>query len=226
LGALLVNMTTGVPLLTVCGIALGSTLEAFVGAYLLEKNGFHKELDRQQDVLKLMLLAAGLSTLLGASIGVASLVLGGVIPGSEAGSAWLGWWMGDAMGDLLIAPLLLALAAERASGWTPKRLAEFAALIVMLSLAAMVVFGGLLEIGPGQPHPRPVIILPLIVWGTLRFGMLGATVTTLLASGFAGWGAAHNQGPFADEISLLLHPSALFGIVFVLASSTQILAAS
>ena len=226
LGAFLVNMTTGAPFLTVCGIALGNTLEAFVGAYLLEKSGFSIRLESLHNVLRLIFLAALLSTMLGASIGVASLWLGGVIPDETTGTAWLGWWMGDAMGDLLIAPLLLTLATSRTSDWPPKRLAEFAALLLALSFAAMVAFGGWVEIGSGRPRPLPFIIFPLMVWGTVRFGMLGATVTTLMVFSFAGWGSIHQHGPFIGEISPLLRPSILWGFIAVLAGTTQILSAA
>src|ERR671935_1205158 len=71
LGAFLANEWTGVPIGTVLGITLGNTLEALVGAYLLrDVAGFRPELDRIRDVLALMGLAAVVSTLISATIGV------------------------------------------------------------------------------------------------------------------------------------------------------------
>src|SRR5215210_5658821 len=58
LGALLANCWTGVPFITVLGIATGNTLEALVGASLLRWAGFRPSLERARDVLVLAGLAA------------------------------------------------------------------------------------------------------------------------------------------------------------------------
>ena len=59
LGAFLVNGTTNAPLPTAAGIALGNTLEALVGAWLLRcLVGFDKAMEHVQDVLGLAVLAA------------------------------------------------------------------------------------------------------------------------------------------------------------------------
>ena len=107
-GAILVNALTGVSLPVALGIAIGNTLEALVGAYLLRRFvGFENSLDRLRDVLALVGVAAGLSTMTSATIGVTSLVLGGVVSWAAVGSLWWQWWLGDAMGALVLAPPLL-----------------------------------------------------------------------------------------------------------------------
>jgi integral membrane sensor domain MASE1 len=78
-GAFLVNWSA--PLLVACGMVLGNTLEALLGAVLLTRVvGLHPALGRLWDVLGLIVLAAGLSTLVNATVGVTSGWLGGVIP--------------------------------------------------------------------------------------------------------------------------------------------------
>src|SRR5690242_4333848 len=50
LGAFLANFTTGLPLLTACGIGAGNTLEAVLGVYLLRRFArFQNSLGRLQD---------------------------------------------------------------------------------------------------------------------------------------------------------------------------------
>ena len=88
-------------------MALGNTLEALLGAVLLKRVvGFRPSLDRLRDVLGLVVLAAGLSTLVSATIGVTSGWLGGSMPAATYGDAWHTWWLGDALGDLVMAPFL------------------------------------------------------------------------------------------------------------------------
>jgi integral membrane sensor domain MASE1 len=72
LGALLVNLSAGASLAAV-GIALGNTLEAVVGAYLLNRVGLRYNLERLRDALSLVFLGAMVSPTISAAIGVASL---------------------------------------------------------------------------------------------------------------------------------------------------------
>src|SRR5262249_9759897 len=65
LGAFLANATAHEPLATAAGIALGNTLEALVGAWLLRRLvKFDPALRRVKDVLSLVVLAAGVSKIL------------------------------------------------------------------------------------------------------------------------------------------------------------------
>src|SRR6476620_3128839 len=91
LGAFMANATANEPIGTACGIALGNTLEAVIGAWLLRWAGFDKSLERLKDVLSLIVLAACVSTAISATIGVASLTLGGVQPWSNFASLWSVW---------------------------------------------------------------------------------------------------------------------------------------
>ena len=112
LGATLVNASTGVPLATACGMGTGNTLEALVAAGLLRRLRVQPSLERLRDVAALVVLAAGLSTIASATIGVGSLVLGRVIPQTAAVPAWGTWWLGDALGDIVVAPLVLIWAGH------------------------------------------------------------------------------------------------------------------
>src|SRR6185295_18631478 len=101
LGAFLVNFTLGGPAAGAAGIALGNTLEAVGGAWLLRRFGFRPSLDRVRDVLLLLGLGAAASPLVSAAIGVASLVASGLIPADrQALNLASYWWLGDAMGAL------------------------------------------------------------------------------------------------------------------------------
>src|SRR5262249_31991675 len=88
LGAFLVNLLAGAPVLVAGGMALGNTLEALLGAVLLTRVvGFRPALDRLRDVLGLVGLGAGLSALVSATIGVTAGWLGGEVPTGTTGSA-------------------------------------------------------------------------------------------------------------------------------------------
>src|SRR5438552_3526306 len=126
LGAFLANAWTDVPLGTALGITVGNTLEALAGAYLLRRfAGFRPQLERVRDVVALALCGGILSTLVSATIGVASLWLGTDVAGDQIASTWRVWWLGDLAGDLIVAPFVLVAALHLRSGLRPpERLGE------------------------------------------------------------------------------------------------------
>ena len=169
LGATLVNASTGVPLATACGMGTGNTLEALTAVAMLRRFGFQPSLDRLRDVFALVALAAGLSPIASATIGVASLLLGGVLPLRNVATAWGTWWLGDALGDLVVAPLLLVLSKQPWRHLKARRAAEAAVLLVAVVVASTAVFGG--WVGPRGSYLSVVyLIFPFALWATLQFG--------------------------------------------------------
>ncbi len=224
LGALLANATTeGTSLPVALGIATGNTLEAVAGAALLRRLDFHPELKRLGDVFLLAVPAALGSTLISASLGIGSLLAGDAIPSAIASRAWLAWWVGDAMGALLFTPFLLTLPTWRNLFRAPARGMEFLLLTGGLSLTAMLVFG------PWAPvqlplYPLSVLLFPFVTWAALRFGVPGATLASLLTTGFAVWGAANQLGPFASGQPLHVNLASAWAFLGVFAVTALILA--
>jgi integral membrane sensor domain MASE1 len=210
LGALLANAWTGVPLVTVVGITCGNTLEALVGAVLLRRIAlFRPSLERVRDVLALVGLAAAVSTAVAATIGVASLVIGGEVSIDAFGSVWRVWWLGDMGGDLLVAPLLLALAAYWPFDRLPGRAGEAVLLAVAVIALSIFVFS--------QETNLAYVVFPLLVWAALRFWQPGAAAASLAVAAVAIYYTANGEGPFLrdnPDDSLLLAQT-FFGVTGV-----------
>jgi integral membrane sensor domain MASE1 len=200
LGAFLVNASTDVSLATAAGIAAGNTLEALAGAWLLRRVlDFRVSFERVPDVLGFVACAAGLSTTVSATIGVASLGLSGSAPWTLYWTLWWQWWLGDAMGDLVVAPVLLtwrtpALSLAR---WR-RQVAEAVALLVSLVAVGEVVFGGWLATET-VASPLAYAVFPFVIWAALRFGQPGATMATLVASAIAIQNTVRAVGPFLGK---------------------------
>jgi diguanylate cyclase (GGDEF)-like protein/PAS domain S-box-containing protein len=213
LGAMLANAGTGVAPLVVVAIAAGNTLEALIGARLLRLAGFRPSLERLRDVILLIVLAATLSTVVGATIGVASLSLGGALDSGQAASAWLTWWIGDMGGDLLVAPLGFVLAMREPRPWPhPRRVIAEA---LALALAAVA----LSAIAFSQRAGLVFLTFPIFVWAAVRFRQLGATVASLVITSVAVALTVRGFGPFhgADRDGALLLAQ-LFGGVAAMAA--------
>jgi signal transduction histidine kinase len=200
IGAWLVNLWAGAPVLVAFGIAVGNTLEAVVGAHVLRRwGGFRGSFDSLRHVLCLILGAAVLSTLVSASFGVASLWLSGVVrSGRQALETCRAWWIGDVLGDLVVAPLLLTWTRRAEPAVMPRaRMAEAAGLTVLLCAGAVVIF--FRPVAPVVSVVSPYMLFPLFVWSALRFELKGATLATALVSALATWGTVRGSGPFVRE---------------------------
>ncbi len=215
--ALLVNLWAGAPLPVACGIALGNTLEAVAGAWLMHRVGFKKPLCNLREVLALVVFAALLSTLLSASIGVLSLRWGGLLPVSALLPTWRAWWIGDMLGDLVIAPLFLILAAGHPFRLPSfKVLLEITALVCALVIINWVVFWKF-SFPEIQNFPISYLIFPPLIWTALRFGPRGVALATCLTSLLATGGTLWGHGPFTQEVlsESLLSLQVFMGVVAV-----------
>src|SRR5499427_295716 len=96
LGAFLVNLTNSGSIPASTAIAVGNTLEAFIGAQLVNRFAHGCEaFKRPYDIFKFALLAGVLSTMVSATFGATSLVLSGLAVGANYQLIWLTWWLGD-----------------------------------------------------------------------------------------------------------------------------------
>ena len=195
-GAFVANITTAGSVATSLGIATGNTLEAVVGAYLVMRfaSGL-RAFDRGQDVIKFFVLTGVVSTMVSATIGVGSLVLGGFAPWRDAPSIWLTWWLGDAAGSALVAPLLILWAEPSRSRWGTSRLVEGGLLLLSLIVVGQLVFGSVLLTGP-RNYPIDFIAVPPLVWAAFRFGQRETATASFVLASMALWGTLHSQGPF------------------------------
>ena len=221
IGAFTANSLVGAPVLVAIGIGIGNALSAIVGAYLLRRiPGFSPSLTRVRDTLGLIVGAAVVSTLVSATIGVGSLVLGDRIPDGSGLETWRAWWLGDAIGDLLVAPILL-VSAQRGRFPSGARLLETIALGATTIAVGLVVFHGSRDYGALTAY----LIFPVGIWAALRFGPRGAAATILVASVGAVWATTLGHGPF---VRTELHES-LFALQFftsVVAITLLVLAAA
>jgi PAS domain S-box-containing protein len=216
-GALVANATSGASIPEAAAISIGNTLEALLGAALLQRAGFRPALDRVRDVLALILLGAVVSTTVAATNGVTTLWLSGDVSGSSYGSNWLLWWIGDAMGALIVAPLLMVWLAAPIRGLRRARVVEALALLALLvGVSSLVFLGGLWR----YPH----LLFPLLIWATLRFHQHGAVTANFVVAAIAVAGAVNGSMPIGDRSSTVV-VQVLEGLLAAVAVSTLILGA-
>lgn len=212
LGAFLANLTTFGTFWTSLGIASGNTLEALVGAYLVNRyasgsNAFA----HPRTIFKFGLLGAAAATSVSATIGVTSLAFGGLARWADFRLIWFTWWLGDAAGALIFVPLIVLWAKNRTFPNTDQALLERGLFLLVLALISWVVFGG--------RFPFSYLTVPLLVWAAFRFELRETAAVIVLLTGLAIWATIHDLGPFvaATPNQSLLMLQAFMGIMAMVA---------
>jgi integral membrane sensor domain MASE1 len=182
-------------LLLSSGIAVGSTVQALLGGWLVQRwIGGPGILDRTRSAFQFMGIAL-LVCVVASTTGVTTMCLLGYAPWAHYGFNWRTWWVGDTIGILVVTPLVLVW-----SRWP--RLAGKSWLVAEAGLLWLAVLGlglciferwDLRGIDTGY---LAYLTIPPLVWAAFRFGQYGATATLVLMSGLAVLGTAQGHGPF------------------------------
>jgi PAS domain S-box-containing protein len=191
LGAFAVNIAGAGSVITALSIAAGNTLETILGAALVFRfaNG-PNAFEQTKNILKFILLAGILSTVVGASIGVTSLSVWGLARWDEFLTIWLTWWLGDAVGNLIVGSLLVLWVTQPLLHIKAMQVLEATGLLLVLVLAGWGLF--LTKIPSGLEY---FALVPLL-WAALRFGRRGAVTSAFAMSVVALWGTLRGLGPF------------------------------
>ncbi len=200
-GAFLANLTTAGSVATSLGIATGNALEALIGARLLNKLAHGRAVfERARDVLKFALLAATLSTVVSATIGVTSLSLGKFIRPEEFGRVWFTWWLGDTIGAILLTPLLVLWSVNPRIHWNLKETCEAVLFLASFILVNVLVFAGVTLVSR-ENYPLAFLCTPFFIWTAFRFGPRETALAIVVLCAISLWGTLHDYGPFASRSS-------------------------
>lgn len=182
-------------LLLSSGIAVGSTVQALLGGWLVYRwIGGPGILNRTQSVFRFMGIAL-LVCLVASTTGVTTMCLVRYAPWADYGFNWWTWWVGDTMGIFIVTPLVFAWSRPPLLAGKSSLVAEAGLLWLVVLGLGVCVFGRLNFRGIDTSYLAYMTIPPL-VWAAFRFGRYGATATLVLISGLAVWGTAQGHGPF------------------------------
>ena len=192
----------------------GNSLEALTGAWLVRRFVAHcPTLNSLKEVLGLTAFSAVLSTTLSATIGAVTLTR---LAGDAAWvKTWGLWWSGDAVGVLLIAPLVLGWAGafRQPFQWPqPGRLAEGLAIAAAGITCAWFAGSAGLHTQTGWKY----LVMPLILWAALRFGLRGVSMSSFIVAAVFSWHVMRHSTSL-DDLSLPNAPPVIALQVFLAA---------
>ena len=222
-GAFLANATTFGSLPTSSLIAGGNTLEALITAALLKQLKASTRLfEGPPQVALFACLALLPGTMIGATIGVGSLVLAGFAEPAKFPDVWLTWWLGDVGGKLLVTPFIVLWARSSLKEMGRVELQRLALLLGATIVVGLVAFSPLLQLTTARGPLGFVAIGPLL-WAALRHNQRDTATVALMLSAFAIWGTLSDGGPFARPN---LNDSFLLTMAFVISTAVPSLVLS
>jgi signal transduction histidine kinase len=187
------NMAVGNGLTFSATMAAANVIEAVVAIALLSACGIGFANLCDFGSLLIFVAVAGIAApMLGATIGA---MASGAVHHVPWRSLWLNWYPAHALATILLVPFLVSVTSDE---WhrlkRDHRLGEVAAMLALLLICGAV-----------SAYFRVVmfIIVPTILFVTLRLGMIGATAATLLTAIFASSFVVFNIGePVLTQVDL------------------------
>jgi signal transduction histidine kinase len=221
--AWLANATTAGSIHTALAIALGNTLEAILGGYLINRwSGGLRTFDSPVGVARFALISLLAATPISATIGLGTLTLAGYAEAAKFASTWLTWWLGDFAGAVVVAPVVVLWATGRGRSLAGRELLESAGVLAAAIAVGVLAFSPLVGQTPNRDPLGFLVILPL-TWAALRKGQCDTATVALVLSLFAVWGTMAEQGPFARAT---LNESFLLLVMFMVSTAVPALALS
>ena len=166
----------------------GNVVEPLVGALLIQRLSSPRgSLTPLRNLIGFIAFGVIVGPLVGATIGSLGTI---VFYEAPAPLVWPKYVVGDALGVLVVAPVLLTWTS-RADARTR---AEAVALTITATLVTLVVFRNWGQI---WDVTLPYLILPVLIWAGLRFGLRSVALAGFGIANVGNWATALGYGPFA-----------------------------
>lgn len=189
----------GVPAWTAVGWFMTNTAEALIGAFLITRFSKGKSVfDSARGVLIFLVFGVVFAPLASSFLDAAVVVVTG----------WGGgyWRVGatrfftNTLAELTLVPTIVVLGSNGAS-WIRKanlgRYLEATLLGCGIVATSFLVFGWELA-SPGNVPALMYVPLPFLLWGAVRFGTGGLSLSLLSMALISIWSAMHGRGPFTS----------------------------
>ena len=209
--AVIANATTAGSVATAIAIATGNSLEAVVGAYLINRwSSGCNTFSTPNSVAKFALICFVIATPISASIGLTSLAAAGYIERTNFANAWVTWWLGDVTGALVIAPVIVLWASSHYHAFNRNEFLETVGVLATAAAVGLIAFSPLIEQTPSRDPLGFLAILPML-WAALRRGPRDTATVALVIAGITIWGTLTGGGPFTTaDLNVSFLPVLMF----------------
>lgn len=120
-------------------IGCGASLQGFVAAKLVvyAVGSSWKNMELELDIMRCLIMAGAVASLVSSTIGVSTLYFSGVISAANFLNSWWNWWVGDALGVLIAMPMVLSYLYRYSPSWRNR----FNTVVLPMIVVLMAVYG-------------------------------------------------------------------------------------
>jgi PAS domain S-box-containing protein len=192
----------GLPIGAVLLLSAGAASVGLAAYAITRVGGLHGARERVGDTI-VRTTASAIAALVAGSFDLAALAVGGGV--KDPGHAWGVLVLANFAGIVVVGPFVRAWIQRVSPG--AAQLPEWAALIAVAVGVSLAVGTSSL----GLAGPTAYLVFPVVIWGALRAGRMGATTVVFIATLIIVESTIDGQGPFAAGA----HPQTLELNVFV-----------
>jgi len=205
-------------------IAIGNTLEAVTGSYLVKKwirDDFPFRSARNAFRFLFVTLVV---CWIGAGIGTWGLYFNHVLKPTDLLRTGISWWVGNVVGILLFTPFILACGKKISVRFSVEKVIEIG--IFVVSLGGIII--ALLQVDylrTTLERALPFLVLPFLLWLAFRFELIVAIIGVLATALLSIYMTIGGIGPFvlSDSYNSMLLLQIFTGVISI---STIILSAT
>jgi two-component system cell cycle sensor histidine kinase/response regulator CckA len=169
-------------------VSIGATAQGVAAFAELKIRRYRTPRSAVRNTIELILSSGVLLPIVGATVGAAMLAMLTPMDHSDIGRTWVKWCIATGTGAILTAPLTINLMSRRRESWPRGRVLEALTLLALLAAVALTSYTGLIEIGEGEG--LAALAFPFLIWASLRFGMTGASLVSLIVTLIVLWGTS------------------------------------
>ncbi|MEM6359722.1 MAG: MASE1 domain-containing protein [Bacteroidota bacterium] len=186
-------------------IAIGNTLEALFGYYLVlkfikTKNPFVKTIH-----VFIFLLVALVACLIGSVTGTGGLIMNGIIKSTEFITNSSTWWISNVVSVLVITPFIISWSTRFKFKWNRLQAIEWG--VFFSCLAIIIAILNYNPISETMQRSLPFLVVPFLLWLGFRFNLQITGTGILIVAFVAIFFTIKGTGPFylySEDSSLLL----------------------
>ena len=203
IAALVVYFFNGLSPFLAVMFALGSTLQAGLGAYVLRAIAFDPALQRMRDIFALVGVALVASAIV-PTVGLVGYEIHEMLGGTGLTIPWNAWWVGHMLSLLIVSPFLIRWLTPQTLPYRAREFQEIVIALIALAGLNYLLFFTFIE----QIAGISVLYVWLIpfFWISLRLGPSIITLGLLMTSAMAlvgtalGLASATSQLPLGEQL--------------------------
>jgi len=175
-------------------IALGDTIEIFLGAYLIKKIIKKNDYFNHPSSLARFIIITSVISIISASIGTTSLIFSGIKSSENYSTIWFTWFISHITSFVIITPFIFSLKSDSFVKWTLKKIIEAIILVVSLIIISEIIFTE--SFPEAIIFSSPYLVIPVLLWAIIKFSHREVAVVLIVLSAIAILNTVAGNGPF------------------------------